>query len=87
MNLENWFGQQIEGGAKEMFFYGIESDDEGNMRIKSHRGTLDTFPTDLKFSRMVAGTPFFTANKMINEDRKAIKSDLGYSRVGMWGSV
>jgi hypothetical protein len=85
MNVENWFEQQIQGGAKEMFFYGIESD-EGNMRIKSHRGTLDTFPTDLKFSRMVASTPFFT-NKMINEDRKSIKSTLGYSRVGMWGNV
>jgi hypothetical protein len=67
MNLENWFGKQIEGGAKEMFFYGIESDDEGNMRIKSHRGTLDSFPTDLKFSRMVKSTPFFTMKDESNE--------------------
>lgn len=60
MNIEQYFEKQIQGGAKEMFFYGIEAGDDGNMRIKSHRGTLDSFPSNLKFSRMVESTPFFT---------------------------
>lgn len=54
----NYFKEQIEGGATDQFFYGTEMN--GEVRIERHRGTLDTFPTDLKFTRMAGSVPFFT---------------------------
>jgi len=52
-----YFKQQIEGGATEQFFYGTEHN--GEVRIERHRGSLDTFPTTLKFLKMMGSTPFF----------------------------
>jgi hypothetical protein len=51
------FKSQIEEGAQEMFFYAIEQ--EGNLSIQRHRGTLDTFP-DLEYVRhLTDGMPLF----------------------------
>jgi len=51
------FKSQIEEGAQEMFFYAIEQ--EGNLRIERHRGTLETFP-DLEYVRhLTDGVPLF----------------------------
>ena len=54
----NYFKEQIEGGATEHFFYGTEKD--GEVRVERHRGSLDAFPTNLKFIRMMGSVPFFT---------------------------
>lgn len=54
----NYFKEQIEGGATDNFFYGTEMN--GEVRIERHRGSLDTFPSDLKFMKMSGSVPFFT---------------------------
>ena len=54
----NYFREQIEGGATDQFFYGTEMN--GKVRVERHRGSLDSFPTDLVFTRMVGSVPFFT---------------------------
>ncbi len=54
----NYFREQIEGGATDQFFYGTEMN--GEVRIERLRGSLDAFPTDLKFIRMMGSVPFFT---------------------------
>lgn len=55
--IENYFKEQIEGGATKQFFYGTEMN--GEVRIERHRGGLDTFPNNLKFIKMAGSTPFF----------------------------
>jgi hypothetical protein len=56
--MTEYFKSQIEQGATEMFFYAIERD--GNLRIQSHRGTLETFPTNLEYVRhLTDGVPLF----------------------------
>lgn len=54
----NYFREQIEGGATDNFFYCTEMN--GEVRVERHRGSLDSFPTDLKFVRMSGSMPFFT---------------------------
>ncbi len=55
--MNEYFKSQIEEGATEMFFYAIEQ--EGNLRIERHRGTLETFP-DLEYVRhLTDGVPLF----------------------------
>ena len=54
----NYFREQIEGGATDQFFYGTEMN--GEVRVERHRGSLDSFPTDLVFTRMAGSVPFFT---------------------------
>lgn len=56
--MNEYFKEQIAGGATDQFFYGTEQN--GEVRIERHRGALDTFPTNLQFSRMMGTTPFFT---------------------------
>ena len=59
MNITKLFEQQIEGGAKDNFFYGI-TDIEGTVTIERHRGAIDSLRlTGLKFDRMLGPTPFF----------------------------
>lgn len=63
------FKKQIEGGATEMFFYGIETPAEKvediHIDIKSHKGTLETFPTNLEFVRMLSeNTPLFRKKEL-----------------------
>ena len=59
--IENYFKEQLEGGAKDQFFYGTEMN--GEVRIERHRGTLDTFPDNLKFIKMAGSVPFFTVEE------------------------
>lgn len=55
--MKKYFTKQIEQGATEMFFYAMEQD--GNLTIQRHRGTLDTFP-DLEYVRhLTDGVPLF----------------------------
>jgi len=54
------FSKQIEEGATEMFFYGLERKDPFELRIERHRGTLDNFPTNLEYLRhLTDGIPLF----------------------------
>jgi hypothetical protein len=50
------FKKQIEAGT-EIFFYGLERtpEQEGGIvaSIMRHKGTLDSFPTNLEFVRMM----------------------------------
>jgi hypothetical protein len=56
--MNEHFKNQIEQGATEMFFYAVERD--GNLRIERHRGTIDTFPTNLEYLRhLTDGVPLF----------------------------
>lgn len=60
MNTQEIFKNQIEGGASEMFFYGLEKTEPYTLSIIRHRGTLDSFPTNLEFVRMLTdSTPLF----------------------------
>jgi hypothetical protein len=56
--MNEHFKAQVEQGATEMFFYAIEQ--EGNLTIQRHRGTLDSFPTNLEYVRhLTDGVPLF----------------------------
>lgn len=60
MNINELFKNQIAGGATEMFFYGLERPELFTVSIISHKGTLDSFPNNLEFVRMLAeSTPLF----------------------------
>lgn len=60
MNTEELFKNQIASGATEMFFYGLERQEPHTISIMRHKGTLDLFPTNLEFVRMLAeNTPLF----------------------------
>lgn len=64
MNLSEIFKAQIDKGATEMFFYGLERPPEQvheiTVSIMRHKGSLDNFPTNLEFVRMLAeSTPLF----------------------------
>jgi len=59
MDVKEHFKAQIDGqleGGITVYFYGIETpatEDKGyHLEIKGHRESLDTFPTNLEFSRM-----------------------------------
>jgi hypothetical protein len=54
------FKNQIEEGATEMFFYGLERSEPFTISIQRHRGSLDTFPTNLEYVRhLTDGVPLF----------------------------
>ena len=64
MTITEIFKEQIDKGVTVMFFYGIETSVEKvediHIDIKSHKGSLDTFPDNLEFVRMMAqGIPLF----------------------------
>ena len=60
MNTTEFFKKQVESGATEMFFYGLERPEPWTISIMRHKGTLDSFPTNLEFVRMLAeSTPLF----------------------------
>jgi hypothetical protein len=52
-----YFKSQLEEGATEQFFYAIEQ--EGNLTIQRHRGTLDTFPNLEYVRHLTDGVPLF----------------------------
>jgi hypothetical protein len=55
-----YFKSQIDQGATEMFFYGLERPEPHTVSIMRHRGTLDTFPTNLEYVRhLTDGVPLF----------------------------
>ena len=56
--MNEYFKQQIAGGATDNFFYGTEMN--GEVRIERHRGPIQTLVLDgLEFDRMMGSTPFF----------------------------
>jgi hypothetical protein len=58
--MNQYFKSQIEQGATEMFFYGLERQEPRTVSILSHRGSLDTFPTNLEYVRhLTDGMPLF----------------------------
>ena len=61
--INEYFKNQIEQGATEMFFYGLETivQDlvEIKIEIKSHKGTLDTFPDLVYVRHMTDSMPLF----------------------------
>lgn len=61
--INEHFKNQIEQGATEMFFYGLETivQDlvEHKIEIKSHKGTLDTFPDLVYVRHMTDSIPLF----------------------------
>ena len=60
MNVHKLFQSQIDKGATEMFFYGLERPEPFTVSIMSHKDTLDSFPTNLEFVKMLAeSTPLF----------------------------
>lgn len=60
MNVTEIFKAQIDNGATEMFFYGLERLEPHTVSIMRHKGTIDSFPTNLEFVRMLAeSTPLF----------------------------
>lgn len=60
MNTTELFKKQVVGGATEMFFYGLERSEPHTLSIMRHKGTLDSFPTNLEFVRMLGeSTPLF----------------------------
>jgi len=55
-----YFKSQIDQGATEMFFYGLERPEPHTVSIMRHRGTLDIFPTNLEYVRhLTDGVPLF----------------------------
>lgn len=57
--MNEYFQQQIEGGATDNWFYGTEI--AGEVRIERHRGPLATLSLPgLVFDRMMGSIPFFT---------------------------
>jgi hypothetical protein len=60
MNIQEIFKNQIDGGATEMFFYGLERPEPHTISIMRHKGSLDTFPTNLEFVRyLTPSNPLF----------------------------
>lgn len=60
MNTHFHFKNQLDDGAREMFFYGLEREEPHSVSIMRHKGSLDNFPTNLEFVRMMTeSTPLF----------------------------
>ena len=62
--IDEYFKNQIEQGATEMFWYGLETGsypvENIKINITNHKGALDTFPTNLEFIRMMSeNVPLF----------------------------
>ena len=57
--MNEHFTKQIEQGATEMFFYGLENKDQTKVEIKNHKGTLDTFPNLEYIRHLSESMPLF----------------------------
>ena len=61
--MNEYFKKQLELGATEMFFYGVETIVqnlvEHKIQIKSHKGSLDTFPDLVYIRQMTESIPLF----------------------------
>ena len=61
------FKNQIEQNA-EMFFYGLERSEPFTISIMRHKGSLDSFPTNLEYIRhLTEDWPLF---KEVSDERK-----------------
>lgn len=52
--MTQYFQRQIDDGATEMFFYGLERKEPFTVSIMNHKSALDSFPTNLEFIRMLS---------------------------------
>ena len=52
--MTQYFQRQIDDGATTMFFYGLERKEPFTVSVVSHKGALDSFPTNLEFIRMLS---------------------------------
>lgn len=60
MNIQEIFKSQIDRGATEMWFYGLERPEPHTISIMRHKGSLDTFPDNLEFVRFLTpSNPLF----------------------------
>jgi hypothetical protein len=65
MNINEIFKSQVDQGATEQFLYAVDLERKGSPRqvvasMRWHKGSLDSFPADLEFVRMLAeSTPLF----------------------------
>lgn len=58
--IKEYFKNQVDQGAVEMFFYGLERPEPFTISILRHRGTLDTFPANLEYVRhLTDSVPLF----------------------------
>ena len=58
--MKEHFKNQIEQGAAEMFFYGLERREPFTVSIMSHKGSIDSFPANLEYVRhLTDGMPLF----------------------------
>jgi len=57
--MKEHFTKQVEQGAREMFFYALENADQTRVEVKSHKGTLDTFPNLEYIRHLSEGMPLF----------------------------
>ena len=60
--MNEHFTKQLEQGATEMFFYALENSDQTKVEIKSHKGTLDTFPNLEYIRHLSESVPLFKAS-------------------------
>ena len=76
--MNEYFKEQIEGGATDNWFYGTEHN--GEVRIERHRGPLETLSLDgMVFDRMMGSTPFFRYEMPVEDKKQLIKDLLGVS--------
>ena len=58
--MKEHFKNQIEQGASEMFFYGMERQEPFTVSIMRHKGSIDSFPANLEYVRhLTDGMPLF----------------------------
>ena len=77
--MNEYFKQQIEGGATDNFFYATEID--GTVKIERHRGSLETLSLDgLVFDCMMGSTPMFRPGMSVEDKKTLIKDLLGVNR-------
>lgn len=58
--MNEHFKEQVKQGATKMFFYGLERPEPHTISIMSHKGALDSFPTNLEYVRhLTDGMPLF----------------------------
>ncbi len=57
--MNEHFTKQLEQGATEMFFYALENSDQTKVEVKSHKGTLDTFPKLEYIRHLSESVPLF----------------------------
>jgi hypothetical protein len=48
--MKEHFKNQIDKGATDRFYYGLEFDNPHEIRMFQHKGTIDTFP-ELEYVR------------------------------------